>query len=137
MSLTPGGLTFRVVRVELAGAEGVVSFECDEAGRGEDVEVRVGPLVGRIEGSLALDLARLRDGLREMLSSRSLTGRASVESVEHDFLLRVEIANGKGTARGRVTTQFANDGGLTFELTTDQSYLVETLRQLDSAISGT
>src|SRR5690349_15549155 len=113
----------------------MVSFDCDESGRGEDVEIHVGPLAGRIEGPLALDLAMMRGDLKAMLSSPTLSGRASVESVEHDFILRVEISNGKGTARGRVTTQFKDDGGLTFELTTDQSHLAQTLRQLERAIS--
>jgi hypothetical protein len=51
-----------------------------------------------------------------------LTGGTSLESVEHDLSVRVEVAMGKGTVQGSVTTQFKSDGGLTFVLTTDQSY---------------
>jgi hypothetical protein len=69
------------------------------------------------------------------LSSPALTGGTSLESVEHDFALRVEIAKGKGLVHGSVTTQFRDDGGLTFELTTDQSYLRETLRQIEATLA--
>jgi hypothetical protein len=60
----------------------------------------------------------------------------SLESAEHDFKLRVEIANGKGKIEGSVTTQFQSDGGLTFVPTRDQSYLGETLRQIEAALAS-
>jgi hypothetical protein len=84
---------------------------------------------------VGLDLPRMRDQLSAMLSSRHISGSTSFESIEHDLLVRVEILNGSGTVRGSVTTQFAADGGLEFVLSTDQSYLAETRRQIDAVLS--
>jgi hypothetical protein len=56
--------------------------------------------------------------------------------VEHDLSVRVEIADGKGTVQGSVTTQFKSDGRLTFVLTTDQSYLSTTLRQIEATLAS-
>ena len=84
---------------------------------------------------VGLDLPRMRDQVAAILSSRHISGSTSFGSVEHDLLVRVEILNGKGTVRGSVTTQFAADGGLEFVLSTDQSYLAETRRQIDAALS--
>ena len=78
----------------------------------------------------------MRDDLSRALSSPTLTGRTIIESIEHDFVFRIDIENGKGFARGRITSQFADDGSLDFALSTDQSYLVETLKQLDRLFSG-
>jgi hypothetical protein len=60
----------------------------------------------------------------------------SLESVEHDLSVRVEVSMGKGTVQGSVTTQFKSDGGLTFVFTTDQSYLRETLRQVKGILAS-
>ena len=78
----------------------------------------------------------MHDELAAALSSPNLTGGTSLESVEHDLSVRVEVAYGKGTVQGSVTTQFKSDGGLTFVLTTDQSYLRETLRQIEAALAS-
>jgi hypothetical protein len=100
----------------------------------ERLALQVGALAGQIATVIGLDLPRMRDDLAAALSSPTLTGGTSMESVEHDFSLSVEIAKGKGSIRGTVTTQFRDDGGLTFVLTTDQSYLHETLRQIEATI---
>jgi hypothetical protein len=63
-------------------------------------------LTAELATVIGLDLPRMRDELAAALSSRGLTGGTSLESVEHDFLVRVEIARGKGAVRGSVTTQF-------------------------------
>jgi hypothetical protein len=84
---------------------------------------------------IGLDLLRMRDELAAALSSRTLTGGTSLESAEHDLSLRVEIANGKGSIQGSVTTVFRADGGLTFVLTTDQSFLRETLSQIEATLA--
>ena len=78
----------------------------------------------------------MRDELAAALSSPNLTGGTSLESVEHDLSVRVDVAMGKGTVQGSVTTQFKSDGGLTFVLTTDQSYLRETLRQVEAVLAS-
>jgi hypothetical protein len=64
-----------------------------------------------------------------------LTGGTSLESVEHDLSVRVEIAHGKRT-QGSVPTPFESDGGLTFVLTTGQSHLHETLRQIEATLAS-
>ena len=78
----------------------------------------------------------MRDDLSRALSSPTLTGGTSIESVERDFVFRIDIENGNGFARGRITTQFADDGSLDFVLSADQSYLGEMLRELDRLFSG-
>jgi hypothetical protein len=124
------------VEVRVAGVEGWIAFECDDRGQVEDITLRLGPLLGHVEATIGLDLSAMRDDLSRALSSPTLTGGTSIESVEHDFVFRIDIENGKGLARGRITTQFADDGRLDFALSTDQSYLGETLRQLDRLFSG-
>ncbi len=61
-------------------------------------------------------------------------GGTSLESVEHDLSLRIEIANGTGKSEGLVTTEVQSEGGLRFVLTTDQSYLAETLLQIEAVL---
>ena len=78
----------------------------------------------------------MHDELAAALSSPNLSGGMSLESVEHDLSVRVEVSMGEGTVQGSVTTHFKSDGGLTFVLTTDQSYLRETLRQIEAALAS-
>ena len=122
------------VDIVFGGEEGSVTLEVSPDGRVERLALQVGPLAGEIATVIGLDLPRMRDDLAAALSSPTLTGGTSMESVEHDFSLSVEIAKGKGSIQGRVTTQFRDDGGLTFVLTTDQSFLRETLRQIEATI---
>jgi hypothetical protein len=96
----------------------------------------VGPLTAELATVVGLDPPRMRDEPRAALSSPGLTGGTSLESVDHDLLVRVEAAHGKGTVRGSVTTQFKSDGELTFALTPDQSYLSKTLRQIEAALAS-
>jgi hypothetical protein len=78
----------------------------------------------------------MRDELEAALSSPTLTGGTSLESVEHDLSVHVEIAHGKGTVQGSVTTQFKSDGRLTFVLSTDPSHLRETHRQIEATLAS-
>jgi hypothetical protein len=122
--------------IVFAGEEGSLTLEISRGGRIERVSLMVGPLVGEIATVVGPDLLRMRDELAAALSSRTLTGGTSLQSVENDFSIRVEIANGKGTVQGTLTTRFKSDGGLTFVLTTDQSYLAETLRQIEATLAS-
>lgn len=124
------------MEIVFGGQEGSVTLEVSPEGRVERLALQVGTLAGEIATVIGLDLPRMRDELAAALSSRTLTGGTSLESVEHDFSLRAEIAKGKGSIRGTVTTWFQSDGGLTFELTTDQSYLAETLRQIEATLGS-
>jgi hypothetical protein len=87
--------------IRFAGDEGSVTLEASSEGRVERITLQVGPLAGEVNTLLGLDLFAIRDELAAALSSPTLTGGTSMESVEHDFTLRVEIANSKGTVSGR------------------------------------
>jgi len=122
--------------IVFGGEEGSLTLEVSPEGRVDRASLVLGPLVGEVATVVGLDLPRMRDELAAALSSRRLTGGTSLESVEHDLSVRVEIAHGKGTVQGSVTTQFKSDGGLKFALTTDQSYLRETLRQIEATLAS-
>ena len=122
--------------IVFGGEEGSLTFEVSPESRVDRALLVLGPLVGEVATVVGLDLPRMRDELSAALSSPTLTGGPSLESVEHDLSVRVEVAMGKGTVRGSVTTQFKSDGSLTFVLTTDQSYLRETLQQIEAALAS-
>jgi hypothetical protein len=124
------------VDIVFAGQEGALTLEVTSAGRVERAALKVGPLVGELTTLVGLDLPRVRDELAAALKWPALTGGTSIESVEHDFRLRVELAEGKGVIQGWVTTQFKSDGGLEFALTTDQTFLRETLAQIEAALAS-
>jgi hypothetical protein len=118
------------------GEEGSLTLEVSPKGRVDRALLVLGPLVAEVATVVGLDLPRMRDELAAALSSPNLTGGTRLESVEHDLSVRVEVSMGKGTVQGSVTTHFKSDGGLTFVLTTDQSYLRETLRQIEAALAS-
>jgi hypothetical protein len=134
--MSPDGDKSDAMDIVFGGEEGSLTFEVSPEGRVDRALLAVGPLVGELATDLGLDLPRMRDELAAALSSRRLTGGTSLQSVEHDLLVRVEITHGKGTVQGSVTTQFKSDGGLRFVLTTDQSYLRETLRQIEATLAS-
>ena len=122
--------------IVFGGEEGSLTLEVSPKGRVDRALLVLGPLVAEVATVVGLDLPRMRDELEAALSSPTLTGGTSLESVEHDLSVRVEVSMGKGTVQGSVTTQFKSDGGLTFVLTTDQSYLRETLRQVEAVLAS-
>jgi len=111
-----------------------VRFEVAATGRVERTTLRVGPLEGELDVAIGLDVPRLHDDLQTMLAGGTLSGTTSIESIEHDFRLHVSIKQGKGVIQGEVTEQFATNGGLTFRLITDQSFLRATLEQVDALL---
>jgi hypothetical protein len=125
-----------VMDIVFGGEEGSLTLEVSPESRVDRALLVVGPLVAEVATVVGLDLPRMRDELAAALSSPNLTGGTSLESVEHDLSVRVEVAMGKGTVQGSVTTQFRSDGRLTFVLTTDQSHLRETLRQIEAALAS-
>jgi hypothetical protein len=122
--------------IVFAGEEGSLTLEVSPKGRVDRALLVLGPLTAEVATVVGLDLPMMRDELAAALPAPNLTGGTSLESVEHDLSVRVEVAMGKGTVQGFVTTQFKSDGGLTFVLTTDQSYLRETLRQIEAALAS-
>ena len=120
--MSPTTMCRAVMDIVFGGEEGSLTLEVSPEGRVDRASLVVGPLVAEVATVVGLDLPRMRDELAAALSSPNLTGGTSLESVEHDLSVRVEVAMGKGTVQGSVTTQFKSDGGLTFVLTTDQSY---------------
>jgi hypothetical protein len=131
-----GGVVGTVVRVEVefAGEEGWVRLDIAASGRVEHATLRVGPLRGELDITVGVDVPRLREDLQTILSSATISGSTTLESVEHDFRLRVVVERGKGVIEGEITQQFESAGGLTFRLTTDQTYLRSTLQQVDALV---
>jgi hypothetical protein len=125
-----------VMDIVFGGEEGSLTLEVSPESRVDRALLVLGPLVAEIATVVGLDLPRMRNELAAALSSPNLTGGTSLKSVEHDLWVRVGIARGKGTVQGSVTTQFKSDGGLTFVLTTDQSFLRETLRQIEATLAS-
>src|SRR6476646_6570700 len=76
--------TVAAVDIVFGGEEGSVTLEVTPDGRVERLALQVGPLAGQIATVIGLDLPRMRDDLAAALSSRTLTGGTSMESVEHD-----------------------------------------------------
>jgi hypothetical protein len=81
------------------------------------------------------DPDRLHSELRDLLSSRTLSGEINVASgVEPDFGATLHLERGCGEFRVSITSQFGlQDGAATVAISTDQTFLHETLRELDAA----
>ncbi len=122
-----------------AGREGSLTFKLGEGAPGQlacwRVEVQLGTLRGSIETPLHFDASTLRDQVRALLGSAELTGELLIaHGVEMGFHASLALEHGKGQCAVEVTSQYAmEDGSATIVLMTDQSFLTDTLRDLDDA----
>jgi hypothetical protein len=122
--------------VTFGGEEGAlqIGFTTDGAPdgyvRAHSASLRLGPLSADVATLPTLDPRRVHDELRAILESRALTGTVTFGSVEHDFDVRIEVDHGKGRIVTTITTQFAAPGRAEFILTTDQTFLAESVREL-------
>jgi hypothetical protein len=118
--------------IAFGGEEVSLTFEGHRGGRVDRALLVLGPLVAEVSTVVGLGLARTRDELAAALSSPMLTGGSSLESVEHDLPVRVELAHGKGTVQRVRDDAVQERRRSTFVLTTGQSHLHETLRQIEA-----
>lgn len=130
------------LQVQFGGQEGVLTlkFTPDAAlpasVRCTAIHLTLGPLTGEVATVLGLDTVRVRDELASALASTDLTGGTHFASVEGDLQVRVELHHGKGTIVARVDRGFGlEDGYAEIRLTTDQTFLTATVRQLDALIT--
>lgn len=102
-----------------------------------EVELQAGSaghFTGRQAVSMRTDeMERFRDELRALMDS--LTGEASLSHLERRFGAKVTLRAG----RGEIEVFVAEEAGARLEVAnepTDQSYLAQTLRQLDQAVEA-
>ncbi|HWK25437.1 MAG TPA: hypothetical protein VNS09_02685 [Solirubrobacter sp.] len=97
-----------------------------------EVRIQCGPLDGVISALLDFDSDAVRAGLGELLARPDLSGDVHLTDARHgEFRASVTLNHGRGTLRARFASAYADqDGGCELTLTTDQSFLAETLRQL-------
>jgi hypothetical protein len=101
-----------------------VTAQCAQAGA---IVAAGGPILE------AADVQRFRDELAAVYGTRS--GLAELSGAEPDIRVRVAAANGRGDLRVRVElTPDPQAQGHWFEYVIDQSYLPETIRQLDAVL---
>jgi len=101
-----------------------VTAQCAQAGA---IVAAGGPILD------AADVERFRDELAAVQASRS--GQAELSGAEPDIRVRVAAGNGRGDLSVRVElTPDPQAQGHWFEYVLDESYLPETIRQLDTVL---
>jgi hypothetical protein len=97
------------------------------------MRLECGPLDGRIKAWFDFDLELVRVELRDLLARPDLTGRVRITGAEHgEFSAVVDLHHGRGALSATLASGYARaDGGGTLTLTTDQSYLHQTLSALN------
>jgi len=99
------------------------------------VAINVGQFTGNYDASFTTsDFARFRDGLKTLLTS--LSGSASFDTDEETLKCAIEMRKAgtaviKGVARIRGQTMAA----LSFSFDSDQSFLVETLHEVEGVVA--
>lgn len=78
------------------------------------------------------DLLRFQEGLRKLLDD--LSGVAALSTVEDQVELIIRLTGGKGTIEGRLEAHAI--ASLEFEATTDQSFLTQTMAELQRVNSA-
>ena len=98
-----------------------------------EMRVECGPLDGRVKAWFDFDLEAVRSECRNLLARPDLTGQLRISGAEHgEFSSIVDLDHGRGVISTTVAGGVAGaDGGGTLTLTTDQSYLRQTLSELN------
>ena len=99
------------------------------------VRITVGRLDAEVRTLVDADARRLRDELRALMATPTISGMVGFGSVENDLHVSIDLNHGKGTITAKVETDFGDqDGSAQFRLTTDQAALQNTVRQLDALL---
>ncbi len=100
------------------------------------VSVFVGGFSGNIEANfLTSDFVRFRDGLR--ILHNDLKGNAVFETLEGQLNLKLSVDKlGHVTVDGEAVDIAGVGNKLIFQMNFDQSYLSQTLQELDAVIAG-
>jgi hypothetical protein len=126
--------------VRLGGQEGSVTFHLGAGPTDElvcrEVVIALGPFHGTMASWMHFDAGWFREELRQLLRRSDLTGEIKVASgVEAGFRVALHLDKGRGEVQVEITSEFGlQDGSLNLTLTTDQSFLAETLQDLDTAL---
>ena len=132
--------------IEISGHDGkiliqVTSYERGQATNQDDanwlrseVTVTVGPFSGMFRCALTtFDLARFADELK--ISLTVLSGKVPFRTFENDIDLEISFeARGTASIRGTLKPQESLQASMAFTIDSDQSYLANTLRQLEGAL---
>lgn len=126
--------------VRLGGQEGTVTFHLGAGPTDQlvcrEVAIGFGAFQGTVASWMHFDAELFRKELHQLLRSPYLTGEIRVASgVEAGFGVALSLAKGRGEVQVEITSEFGlQDSSLILTLTTDQSFLAETLRDLDAAL---
>ena len=129
------------LQVQFGGQEGALTLEFAPAATPVGVHcsaihLMLGALTAEITTVLGLDAVRVRNELTAALKSSDIAGATHFSSVEGDLQVRIELQHGRGTIIARVTRGFGlEDGYAEIRLTTDQTFMTDTARQLDALIT--
>jgi hypothetical protein len=100
------------------------------------VSIKVGGFSGRFDASfLANEFVRFRDELKVV--SEYLKGKASFETLEEQMSLEVSVDKlGHINIEGKISDQAGIGNELAFHMEIDQTYLTQTVAQLNRVIEG-
>ena len=125
------------VEVRFGGHEGALTVFLGTGPTGvlvsREMRIECGPLDGLIKGTFDFDADAVRAALHDLLKRPDLSGEVRIAEAEHgEFRAWINLDHGTGVLSTRFESEFGlQDGGGVLTLTTDQSYLRETLRVLD------
>lgn len=125
-----GGLT-----IEVHGYERPAAEDQDDANWLRcEVSVKAGPFGGSFKSAFTTyDLIGLADRLKVGLAE--LSGTVSFQNTEHDIVFDITFdKRGNANVHGTAQPHRSPEGSLTFRFDTDQSYLAQTLRQLEAVL---
>lgn len=125
-----GGLT-----IEVQGYERPWANDQDDANWLKcHIAIKAGPFTGTFKSSFTTyDLVALAERLKGALGT--LAGTVSFENSEGDVVLEIIFdKRGAATIQGTAQPHRSPEGSLTFRLDTDQTYLAQSLRQLNAVI---
>ena len=121
--------------VEIYGYERAEVEDQDDANwLRSELTIKAGPFSGAFKSAFTTyDLVGLHDRLRNGLAA--LSGTLSFQNTEHDVAFDIEFGKGGGaTISGTVHPHRSPEVSLKFNFDTDQSYLTQTLCQLEAVL---
>jgi hypothetical protein len=125
-----GALTIEVHGYERSGAKD----EDDANWLKCEVSLKAGPFSGAFNAAFTTyDLVALAERLKGALAA--LSGTVSFQNTEHDVVFDIAFdKRGNASIHGTAQPHRSPEASLTFRFDTDQSYLTQTLRQLEAVL---
>jgi hypothetical protein len=121
--------------IEISGYERPGAEDQDDANwLRSEVTIKIGPFSGAFKSAfMTYDLIGLHDRLKNGLAA--LSGTLSFQNTEHDIAFDIEFdKRGAATISGTAHPHRTPEASLKFGFDTDQSYLAQTLSQLEAVL---